>query len=102
MPAETSSLVEYTLRRSSPESVTIMSTDVHTPTGTNPQRYEAVLRISEAIVACHEPEELARTLADALGEFLHFDHLYLMILNENSREIESMVWGKGPLPLADL
>jgi formate hydrogenlyase transcriptional activator len=69
------------------------------PIGTNPQRYEAVVRISEAIAACREPGELARTLADGLGEFLHFDHLYLMIFKENSREIESMVWGKGALPL---
>jgi formate hydrogenlyase transcriptional activator len=77
-----------------------MSTDK--PIGTNPQRYEAVLRISEAIAACREPEELARTLADGLGEFLQFDHLYLMVLKENSREIESMVWGKGPLSLPAL
>jgi formate hydrogenlyase transcriptional activator len=63
------------------------------------QHYEAALRISESIAACREPEELARTLADGLGELLRFDHLYLMILKENSSEIESMVWGKGPLPL---
>ena len=66
------------------------------------QHYEAALRISEAIAACREPEELARTLADGLGEFLSFDHLYLMIFKENSRQIESMVWGKGPLSLPDL
>jgi formate hydrogenlyase transcriptional activator len=79
-----------------------MSTDTHIPIGVDQQRYEAVLRISEAIAACSEPEELARTLADGLGEFLNFGHLYLMIFKENSREIESMVWGKGPLPLPDL
>src|ERR1700761_8902407 len=65
------------------------STDALMPVGTNQQRYEAALRIGEAIAACREPEELARTLADHLGEFLHFDHLYLMIFKENSREIES-------------
>jgi transcriptional regulator with GAF, ATPase, and Fis domain len=83
-------------------SIQDMSTDTHIPMGVDQQRYEAVLRISEAIAACREPEELGRTLADGLGEFLHFDHLYLMIFKENSREIESMVWGKGPLPLPDL
>ena len=36
-------------------------------------RYKAVLRISEAIAACREPEELATTLADEIGKFLHFD-----------------------------
>jgi formate hydrogenlyase transcriptional activator len=66
------------------------------------QRYEAVLRISEAIAACREPEELARTLADEIGKFLHFDHLYFVVVKENSNEIEYLVWGKGPLPLPDL
>jgi formate hydrogenlyase transcriptional activator len=65
-------------------------------------RYEAVLRISEAIAACREPEELARTLADEVGKCLHFDHLYFIVLKEDSTEIEYLVWGKGPIPLADL
>ena len=65
-------------------------------------RYEAVLRISEAIAACREPEELAKTLADQIGKFLHFAHLYFVVVKENSEEIESLVWGKGPLPLPDL
>jgi hypothetical protein len=37
------------------------------------RRYEAVVRISEAIAACREPEELATTLASEIGKFLHFD-----------------------------
>jgi formate hydrogenlyase transcriptional activator len=69
---------------------------------TNLQRYEAALRMSEVVAACREPEELARALADGLGELLHFDHLYLMIFKENSREIESMVWGTSPLSLPPL
>lgn len=60
------------------------------------------MRISEAIAACREPEELASTLADELGDFLHFDHLNLTVFKENSREIEYLVWGKGPLPFPDL
>jgi len=64
--------------------------------GTNPQRYEAALRINEVIAACREPEELARALAHRLDDFLNFDYLYLAVLKENSREIESFVWGKGP------
>jgi hypothetical protein len=63
------------------------------------QRYEAVLRISDAIAACREPEELARTLADEIGKFLHFDHLYFIVVKENSKEIEYLVWGKGPTTL---
>jgi hypothetical protein len=71
-----------------------MSTDK--PMGTNPQRFEAALRISEVIAACREPEELARALANRLDEFLNFDRLYLAVLKENSREIESFVLGKDP------
>lgn len=95
--AESSSVVGYTV----PENLGALYQQ-RMPAGTIPDRYNTVLRISEAIAACRDPEELARTLADHLGEFLQFDHLYLMILKENSREIESMVWGKGPLPLPDL
>jgi formate hydrogenlyase transcriptional activator len=65
-------------------------------------RYEAVVRISEAIVACREPEELATTLANEIGKFLNFDHLYFVVLKENSTEIEYLLWGKSPIPLADL
>ena len=67
---------------------------------TDSNRYEAVVRISEAIAACREPEELATTLADEIGKFLHFDHLYFVVLKENSKEIEYLVWGKGPMPIA--
>jgi len=69
---------------------------------TSSHRYEAVTRISEAIAACREPEELASTLADEIGDSLHFDHLYLAVFKENSREIEYLAWGKGPLPFPDL
>jgi formate hydrogenlyase transcriptional activator len=65
-------------------------------------RYAAVLRISEAIAACREPEELATTLASEIGKFLQFDHLYFVVLKEKSKDIEYLVWGKGPLPFPDL
>jgi formate hydrogenlyase transcriptional activator len=68
----------------------------------NSQRYDAVLRISEVLCACCEPEELAKILADEIGNFLHFDHLYLVVLKENSEEIAHLVWGRGPIPLPDL
>src|SRR5260370_41673412 len=63
--------------------------------------YEAVLRIGEALAACREPEELATALADEIGKFLQFDHLYFAV-KENSKEIEYLVWGKGPLPSPNL
>src|SRR6266853_2390336 len=78
--------------------VKAMGTDSIIASQGNSHRYEAVLRISEAIAACREPEELARTLADEIGKLLHFDHLYFVVVKQNSKEIEYMVWGKGPLP----
>ena len=60
---------------------------------TSSHLYEAVMSISEAIAACREPEELASTLADEISDFLHFDHLYLTVFKENSREIEYLVLG---------
>jgi formate hydrogenlyase transcriptional activator len=69
---------------------------------TSSHRYEAVVRISEAIAACRDPEELANTLADEIDHFLHFDHLFLAVFKENSKEIEYVVWGKGSLPFPDL
>jgi formate hydrogenlyase transcriptional activator len=62
----------------------------------NTQRLEAVLRISEAVFACRDPEALAKVLADQLGEVLSFDHLDLSVFKENSRDIEWRSWGKGP------
>ena len=79
-----------------------MSTDLIISSQTDSQRYEAVLRISEAIAACPEPEELAVTLADEIGKFLNFDHLFFVVVKENSQEIEYLVWGKGPLPFPEL
>ena len=68
----------------------------------NSQRYDAVLRISEALCASCEPEEMARSLAEEIGNFLPFDHLYVTVFKENSKEIEYVVWGKGSLPFPDL
>jgi formate hydrogenlyase transcriptional activator len=79
-----------------------MSTDPITEHKSNTDRYGAVMRISEAIARCREPEELATTLASEIGKFLHFDHLYFVVLKENSKEIEYLVWGKGPIPFPDL
>src|SRR6201997_3660683 len=79
-----------------------MGTDPIIAPQSDTHRYEAVLRISEAIAACREPEELATTLASEIGKFLHFEHLYFVVLKENGKEIEYLVWGKGQVPLPDL
>src|SRR5712671_4517342 len=79
-----------------------MGTDPIIAPQSDTHRYEAVVRISEAIAACREPEQLATTLADEIGKFLNFDHLYFVVLKENTKEIEYLLWGKSPIPLADL
>jgi formate hydrogenlyase transcriptional activator len=78
-----------------------MGTEPIVESQTDSYRYEAVVRISEAIVACREPKELATTLADEIGKLLNFDHLYFVAAKENSQEIEYLAWGKGPLPFPD-
>ena len=69
---------------------------------TDTDRYKAVVRISEVIAACHEPEELVDSLANELDKFLHFDHLHLTVLKENSKEIEYRHTAKRNVPLPDL
>jgi formate hydrogenlyase transcriptional activator len=79
-----------------------MGTEPIVESQTGSYRYEAIVRISEAIAACREPKELATTLADEIGKLLNFDHLYFVVVKENPQEIEHLVWGKGPLPFPKL
>jgi hypothetical protein len=57
------------------------------------QRYEALLRISEALSACREPEDLTSILSDYLREFLEFFQFYIIVYKENSTEVEWAVVG---------
>jgi hypothetical protein len=57
------------------------------------QRYEALLRISEALSACREPEDLTSILSEQLGEFLDFFQFYIIVYKENSTEVEWAVVG---------
>jgi formate hydrogenlyase transcriptional activator len=79
-----------------------MSTDAILAPESHSERYDALLRISEALCACCEPRQLAKTLADEIEKFLQFDHLFAVVLKENSKEYEYRVWGKGPLAPPDL
>src|ERR1700678_287641 len=79
-----------------------VGTDPITAPQSDSHRYKAVLRISEMIAACCEPKELATILADEIGKLLNFDHLFFVVVKENSKEIEYLVWGKGALPFPDL
>jgi formate hydrogenlyase transcriptional activator len=70
--------------------------------GTDAERYEALLRISEALSVCGEPEELARVLAGQLRELISFDHLDVLIFKEDSNEIEWQGWATEPIAFPDL
>ena len=57
------------------------------------RRYEAVLRISEALSACREPEELTKILSEQLRQFLDFLQFYIIVYRENSSDVEWAVIG---------
>jgi formate hydrogenlyase transcriptional activator len=58
------------------------------------RRYEAVLRLSEALSQCREPEDLTEILSDQLREFLEFLQFYIIVYKENSTEVEWAVVGR--------
>ena len=58
------------------------------------ERYEAVLRLSEALSQCREPEDLTTILAEELREFLTFLQFYIVVYKENSDEVEWAVVGR--------
>src|SRR6267378_6304718 len=74
-----------------------MSSEPQLELGTDAKRYAALFHISEALSACGEPEQMARVLADQLRGLISFDHLDVLILKENSSEIEWHGWGTEPL-----
>src|SRR5579862_2862359 len=64
------------------------------PQGRDGRRYEALLRLSEALSACREPEDLTKILSEQLREFLDFLQFYIVIYKENSTEVEWAVIGQ--------
>ena len=70
-----------------------MGMDLLKPVTNSARRYEAVLRLSEALSMCRQPEELTKTLSEELREFLDFFQFYIIVYKENSREVEWAVLG---------
>jgi formate hydrogenlyase transcriptional activator len=70
-----------------------MSPNVSIRASDTGQRYEALLRISEALSACREPEDLTRILSEQLRDFLDFFQFYIVVYKENSPEVEWAVVG---------
>ena len=71
-----------------------MSGDAYIPGRSDGQRYEAVLRLSEALSVCPEPEDLTKILSEQLREFLAFLQFYIVIYKENSTVVEWAVVGQ--------
>ena len=71
-----------------------MSGDAYISSRSDGRRYEAVLRLSEALSVCQEPEDLTKVLSEQLREFLDFLQFYIIVYKENSTEVEWAVVGR--------
>jgi PAS domain S-box-containing protein len=58
------------------------------------RRYEAVLRLSEALSLCSESEDLTKILSEQLRGFLDFLQFYIIVYKERSSEVEWAVVGQ--------
>src|SRR5690242_6729273 len=68
--------------------------DVRIPPRSAGRRYEAILRLSEALSASRDPEELTKILSEQLREFLDFLQFYIVVYRQNSTEVEWAVVGR--------
>jgi GAF domain-containing protein len=66
----------------------------HSPPQVAERRYKAVLRLSEALSQCRDPEDLTAILSEELREFLPFLQFYIVVYKENSDEVEWAVVGR--------
>jgi formate hydrogenlyase transcriptional activator len=73
-----------------------------TTNSANTPQYDSILRVSEAISICRDPEQLASVLAEELSKHLAFDFLDVLIFKEGSGEIEWHAVGKGSWPLSGM
>jgi len=77
-----------------------MSGDAYIQPRSDGRRYEAVLRLSEALSVCIEPEDLTKILSEQLHEFLDFLRFYIIVYKEESSEVEWAVVGREKSQIA--
>jgi PAS domain S-box-containing protein len=58
------------------------------------RRYGAVLRLSEVLSECRDPEDLTKVLSDQLHDYLEFLQFYIIVYKENSNDVEWAVTGR--------
>src|SRR5271163_1883619 len=66
---------------------------------TVPERYEALLRVSQALISTRSSEELFRLLARELRAVATFDFLRVVIYNEDAPEPRLTLNGEPDIPL---
>jgi PAS domain S-box-containing protein len=71
-----------------------MAGDAYNLSRSDGRRYEAVLRLSEALSVCEEPEDLTKILSEQLRGFLDFLQFYIIVYKQNSTELEWAVVGR--------
>jgi formate hydrogenlyase transcriptional activator len=71
-----------------------MSRAVSVPQPSDRRRYEALLRLSEALSSCRDPEELTKILSEQMRGILDFLQFYIVVYKENSTEVEWAVLGQ--------
>lgn len=57
-------------------------------------RYDAVVRLSEALSQCQNPEDVTNVLSEGLRGFLEFLQFYIIVYKEHSDEVEWAVVGR--------
>ncbi len=71
-----------------------MSGDARFAARSTARRYDAVLRLSEFLSECRDPEDLTKVLSEQLREYLEFLQFYIVVYKENSDEVEWAVVGR--------
>src|ERR1700757_4593880 len=79
-----------------------MGTEAVVPAVSNANRYEAVIRVSQALSCCRDPHQLTKALAQELGQFLSVDYLDIAVFKENSSEIKWLGWGNSSVSFPEI